>query len=68
MLSDLLEYNREVCYPYWPKAGSEDYSDYNVEFMKESNEESLNMREFLVTCTSKEVGACTLEVAKLNVN
>lgn len=55
MLSDLIEYNKEVCYPYWPKASSEDYGDYNVEFMRESTDESLNMREFMVTCTSKEV-------------
>lgn len=55
MLSDLIEYNQEVCYPYWPKAGSEDYGDYNVEFMKDSTDESLNTREFTLTCTSKEV-------------
>ena len=55
MLSDLIEYNQEVCYPYWPKVGSEDYGDYNVEFMKESTDESLNTREFTLICTSKEV-------------
>lgn len=55
MLSDFTEYNKEVCYQYWPKAGSEDYGDYCVEFMKESTNESLNTREFTLTCTSKEV-------------
>lgn len=55
MLSDLIEYNKEVCYPYWPKAGSEDYGDYNVEILRESTDESLNTREFTLTSTSKEV-------------
>ena len=57
MLSGLIEYNKDVCYPYWPKAGAEDYGDYNVELMKETANESLSTREFMVTCTSKEVNS-----------
>lgn len=55
MLSDLVEYNQEVCYPYWPKAGSEDYGDYTVEFLNESTVDSLTTREFHITCLSNEV-------------
>ena len=55
MLSDFIEYNKEVCYPYWPKASSKDYGDYNVEFINETLTESLTSREFQITCTSNEV-------------
>ena len=55
MLSQLIEYNQQVCCPYWPKAGSEVYGDYSVEFISETREESLITMEFQVTCTSNEV-------------
>ena len=55
MLSQLIEYNQQVCCPYWPKAGSEVYGDYSVEFINETREESLVTMEFQVTCTSNEV-------------
>lgn len=58
MLSDMIEHNKQVCSPYWPKAGSEDYGDYNVEFMNEMHNninESLTIREFQITCTTNEV-------------